>query len=125
MALLLVIPRSQTVPICDAPLPSYLGMKRLGSGMADVVRMSLNVWLVPEGDSSWEEIIDFKEDAKDKLWHFRRFLHELASKRQTEDEIRDDIELSLNEYSKAINLHNLKAGNSFVKVHVLPTIEVI
>ena len=48
-----------------------------------------------------------------------------ATKRQTEAEIRDDLEWSLNEYTKAMALHKIKASQSFVDVFVITPLEIL
>jgi hypothetical protein len=90
-----------------------------------VLRIVSNLFPEPDESCAWENVITFKSEMSDKLWHFRRFLHSLATKKQTEAEIRDDIEWTLNEYAKAMNIHQLKAGNSFVEVYVLSVIELV
>ncbi len=75
---------------------------------------------VPDESCAWQDILDFKRESHVKLWGFRRLLDTLATKPQTEDEIRDEIEWSLNEYTEAMKLHHLKAGTSFVEVYVIP-----
>jgi hypothetical protein len=53
----------------------------------------------------------------------RAFLRTLASKQQTEDEVKADIEWTLHEYTKAIHLHDLRADTGFFELYVIPTIE--
>jgi hypothetical protein len=49
----------------------------------------------------------------------------MATKKQSEAEIRDDIEWSLNEYAKAMEIHHIKASQSFVDVFVITPLEII
>ena len=93
--------------------------------MADIVTFAIESLPTPDDSCAWEDVFDFKEEMKAKLWGFRRFLYSLATKRQTEAEIKDDIEWSLNEYAKAMEIHHLKAGNSFMEVYVIPVVEVL
>jgi hypothetical protein len=58
-----------------------------------------------------------------KLWAFRRFLRGLAGTTKTEPEIRDEIEWSLNEYQRAMNLHRLKTTRSALELFVIPPLE--
>jgi hypothetical protein len=80
---------------------------------------------VPSDDCSWQDILDFKAETHKKQWGFRRFLRDLTTKRQTEAEIRDDIEWSLDEYTKAMKRHQLKTGTTFMDVYVLPALEIL
>lgn len=66
-----------------------------------------------------------RKEAHDKQWAFRRFLCTLGTKQQTEAEIRDDLEWSLNEYAKAMEHHRLKTSISFVDVFLISSVELL
>jgi hypothetical protein len=112
--------QTDLVPICFSDLEDD-GLDDLQT--KTVWSVGLDQFPVPGPGSAWEDVLNFKEEMRDKQWHFRRFLHSMISKKQTEAEIRDDIEWSLNEYTKAMKLHKLKAGESFIEVCVIPVIE--
>jgi hypothetical protein len=80
---------------------------------------------VPASNSSWPDVIDFKADLHDKQWRFRRWLYSLATKKLTEAEIRDELEWSLNQYTKAMEIHRIKSSQSFVDVFVISSLEII
>jgi hypothetical protein len=80
---------------------------------------------MPGMGSSWEDILAFREEMQDKKWTFRRFLKELATKNQTEAEIRDDIEWTMNEYRKAMEIHHLKTTHSFVDVFLIAPLGIV
>ena len=112
------------VPVCRDELPEYVNNS--GSPVnpcSTVLGVTLGSFPVPDESCSWQDIVDFKNENRDKLWDFRRFINVLATKNQTEAEISDDIEWTLNEYTKAMKIHHLKAGNSFMEVYVMPVIE--
>jgi hypothetical protein len=110
-----------TVPICWADLPA-----RTSSGAPTnaqtVVRVAVNSLPVPDDQCAWQDILDFRTEERDKLWAFRRFLR---TKAQTESEIQDDIEWTLNEYAQAMKVHNLKASQSFVDVFLIAPLEIV
>ncbi len=118
---------AEIIPICEEPFPSAVISAPAPEQFSrqQVLRVALNALPVPDEASAWQDIVDFKYNLHDKQWDFRRFLRTLASKKQTEAETRDDIEWTLNEYAKAMKLHNLKAGNSFVEVYLMPVVEII
>lgn len=89
----------------------------------EVMQVAMNYLPVPDPLSDWRDILEFKREMRDKAWHFRRFLHSMVNNKQTEAEVRDDLEWTVNEYTKAMKLHHLKAGNSFMEVYVIPIIE--
>jgi hypothetical protein len=80
---------------------------------------------VPGTDASWQDILDFKAEEFDKQWALRRFLNTLATKQQTEAEIRDDIEWCLSEYAKSMKIRHLNASNGFVEAYVIPALEIV
>jgi hypothetical protein len=91
----------------------------------DVIGVAFTSLPLPSDFCAWDDLLQFKAETRDKQWTFRRFLQTIATNRQTESEIRDEIEWSLNEYTKAMNLHHLKASNSFVDVFVITPLEII
>jgi len=113
------------VPLWTHDVPTYLLYGPNSKISVPVVNVAINSLPSIDDLSGWEEVLSFKNEGHDKLWNLRRFLHTLTTKKQTEAEIRDDMEWSLNEYAKAMKLHNLKAGNSFMEVYVIPVIEVL
>jgi hypothetical protein len=113
----------EAVPI--GPLPSVHTTGLPTSHDHQVLHAVSNMFPEPDDGCAWQDVIDFKFEMADKLWHFRRFLHTLATKKQTETEIRDDIDWTLNEYTKAMTIHHLKAGDSFLEVYVMPVIELV
>lgn len=74
---------------------------------------------------AFEDILNFKQELRDKHWNYRRFLKSLATKHLTESEIQDEIERMVNEYKKAMEIHHIKASQSFVDVFVISPLEII
>jgi hypothetical protein len=95
------------------------------TSIEEVLTVGIQALPVPDETSSWQDILDFKADMRDKLWGFRRFLNSLATKHLTEPEIRDDIEWTVHEYRKAMEVHRIKASQSFVDVFVISPLEII
>ena len=89
-----------------------------------MLRVALEALPAPDETCAWPDLLDFKAEAHDKQWAFRRFLSDLAAKRQSEAEIRDDIEWSLNEYRKAMEIHRIKSSQSLVDVFVISPLEI-
>jgi hypothetical protein len=93
--------------------------------MSDVLTVSVECLPIPDDSCAWQDILDFKAATNDKQWALRRFLYTLASKKQTQAEMRDDIEWSLNEYTRAMKIHHLKVSQSFVDVFIISPLEII
>jgi hypothetical protein len=80
---------------------------------------------IPDDSCSWQDILDFKAESRDKQWPFKRFLNTLAPKHQNEADIQDEIEWMLNEYRKAMEVHHIKVSWSFVDVFVTSPLEIV
>jgi hypothetical protein len=114
-----------SVPICQADLPDSLTQAVKPQTFHAVIHVALEAFPSPGDDCAWQDILDFKAEAKDKLWGFRRFLKTLATKQQSESEVRDDIEWMVSEYGKAMALHKLKVSKTLFEAYVIPAIEVL
>jgi hypothetical protein len=68
------------------------GPEEFSSSMQAVLSVATAMLPVPGEEASWIDILDFKSESQEKLWGFRRFLRTLATKKQSEAEIRDDLE---------------------------------
>jgi hypothetical protein len=90
-----------------------------------VLHVASKLFPLPDESCSWEDVFNFKAEMAGKLWNFRRFLRQLGSKNQTENETKDDLEWTLNEYKKAMEIHKLKASNTLLDVFVITPIEIL
>jgi hypothetical protein len=93
------------------------------SPMENAISAGFDVFPTPDETCALDDIFAFKNEMHDKAWSFRRFLKTLATKSQTEAEIRDDIEWTLNEYTKAMEHYRLKRSVNFMETYIIPTVE--
>ena len=115
-----------TVPICETQLPESLPEPTTSSKLChNVLSAALKTLPLPDETCSWEDILTFKAELHDKRWEFQRFLQTLATKVQSEAELRDEIEWMVNEYTKAMQIHHIKASQSFVDIFFISPLEVI
>jgi hypothetical protein len=115
-----------TVPICRSELPVLLNDAQLPSaGMQDILRVVLSSFPMPSDICSWQDILDFKAEMRDKQWDSRRFLQDLVTKKQTELQIRDDLDWSLNEYREAMTRQRIKIVTSALSACLVPAIDVL
>jgi hypothetical protein len=116
-----------SVPICRNPLPDSLfrNSPSVAARNKTVLAVAIDSFPAPDATCAWQDILDFKAELHDKHWGFRRFLNALATKQQSEAEIRDDIEWSLNEYTKSMDRFKIKRSVSFMKTYVIPAVEVL
>ena len=112
-------------PICLLPLPEYLLLNSIAQSKQTVLRVAFDALPIPGSECAWQDIIDFKAEGRDKKWNFHRFLRTLSTKEQTEPEIRDDIEWSLNEYAKAMKIHHIKASHGLVDAFLITPLEIL
>jgi hypothetical protein len=94
-------------------------------GAENVLSVALKALPAFHEDCAWDAILDFKSELKDKQWGLRRWLHSVATKNLTEAEVQDELEWLLNEYTKAMTIHHIKAAQSFVDVFVISPLEII
>ena len=113
-----------TVPVYDHEPPVGLESS-LREQIATTLSVGLSLMPVPGPCESWEDIMRFRDESHDKKWEFRRLLNRLATTKQNESEIRDDMEWSLNEYAKAMAIHKIKASQSFIDVFLVSPLEII
>jgi hypothetical protein len=117
-----------TVPICRAELPTSIsGGSAVGKVQTahDVLHIALKALPVPDETSSWEDILSFKADVKDKLWTFRMWLHDMSSKPQTAGELGERLDYMVRQYEIAMEMHGLKSSQSFLDVFVIAPLEII
>jgi hypothetical protein len=120
LADILPLPDSDVVPICETQLPELIKAPKPPSSSEVVLRVALAEMPIPDDTCAWQDILDFRIEKRGKVWDFRRFLHTLATKNQTEAEIRDDLDYSLNEYREAMKKRRLKIALSAVGACVIP-----
>jgi hypothetical protein len=111
------------VPLCQLLLPDPASAK---TDTQKILQVGIDAMpLLPEDTCAWQDIIDFKTDTHDKAWGFRRFLHSLATRNQSEGEVRDEIEWLVNEYGKAMEIHRIKVSHTLADVFVITPLEII
>jgi hypothetical protein len=117
----------KSVPIYRTEMPTILaqGTPESPNDIATVLSVAFEELPMPGMESSWEDILAFREEMKDKKWTFRRFLKDLATKKQAQAEIRDDIEWTLNQYREAMEVHRLKSAHSFVDVFLIAPLGIL
>ncbi len=118
---------SDNVPLCRRPLPDVL----LGftgqqpPAIETTLTIGLRALPLPDELSSIEDVLAFKNALRDKKWSFRRLLRQLATKQLTQAEIRDEVEYLAHEYRKAMEIHRVKASQSFLDVFIISPLEIV
>lgn len=119
--------KSDYTPICKLALPKVLptGGSARAMHYDPVLQVALNSFPMPDEDCPWQDILDFKIEMRDKQWHFRHFLSDLATKQQTTSEIKDHLRWSLNEYEQGMSRRKIKIVRSAVAAFVIPGADLI
>jgi len=114
----------ETIPLCTYDLPNATSSSPPET-LRDVAKVVMSSIPVPADDVAFADILHFRDEMADKRWNLRRFMHSLAGKRHSEAEIRDDIEWTLNEYTKAMANHQIKATHSFIETYLITPLEIL
>jgi hypothetical protein len=64
----------------------------LASSLRTALSVGFSCLPQPHELSAFEDILNFRQELREKQWGFRRFLKTLATKQLTEAEMRDEIE---------------------------------
>jgi hypothetical protein len=113
----------EVVPICEVDLPTELLNASYSSIMRDIVTVAIEKMPTPDDSCAWQDILDFKAEMHDKRWHFRRFLQSVATQKQSEAEMRDNIEWTLNEYAEGMKRCRMKVARSAIAAFLIPAVD--
>jgi hypothetical protein len=115
-------PNIDAVPVCQASLPSNL----LGNTSAGhVLSIAVEALPLPDQTCAWQDILDFRAELRDQRLDFRHWLKTLATKPQTDGELRDELEYTVSQYRRAMTVHKLQASQSAFEAYVIPAIEFV
>jgi hypothetical protein len=110
------------VPILSKALPLRIDAASVGAKpiMENVVRITLNAMPQPDDLTSWESIIEFREDAgsMQRLRGLRRWLSDMAKKPMSPREIVQELEYLLGEHEEHMRLHGMKANKGALETVV-------
>jgi hypothetical protein len=112
------------VPVCST-FPPIGKEDTEAHSLENVLRVTLKAMPLPGETCAWDDILDFKTEAYEQGWNLRRFLRTLATKKQTEGEIRDGIEWCLEQYSQAMKRRRWLTVKSAVTAFVVPAITLL
>jgi hypothetical protein len=109
--------------VVPEPPKRFLTADARPSSMETAVSVVVEEFPTPNEMCAWQDILDFKSELLDEHWGFRMFVKDLATKQQSEGEIRERLSYTLNQYSKLMKVNKIKERHSFVEVYVIPGIE--
>jgi hypothetical protein len=105
------IRRIDAIPIISGKLPE---LPRPSGGVEEVIKVAINHLPIPDDSTSWEQIIDFRNDPDTgvKFRRFRHWMNEIAKSTMTPIEIEQKLEYLLDEYQQHMEHHRMKTNAS-------------
>ena len=87
---------------------------------ADVAQIVINNLPLPDDTTSWEQIIDYRNDPGNQknLLALRRWIRKTSTEETSKAEIAEEIEWLMNEFQNHMKVHKIKANTETVEVIV-------
>lgn len=97
------------------------------SRKSDVLHIIIESLPIPDEQTSWEQIYDFKSDleSREKLYELRHWMMKMAKADLSANEIQEELEWLLHSYEKLMKLHCLKHKKGAIEVLVTSSAELI
>lgn len=91
--------------LLDIPSP-----ERKTSSTHDIVDITLNALPIPDDNTPWEQIIDFRNDseAKGKFVALKQWANKVARMQLEAHEVKDQLESLINDYQEHMKVHKIK-----------------
>jgi hypothetical protein len=82
---------------------------------------------LPDNSTPWEQIIDFRDDSKSRqhLISLRRWIRKLSSETLTTQEIHEELEYLINEFSKSMKLNKMKSNKRTIETLIKLPLELL
>lgn len=108
------------------PLPPVLRGTKGEFDSGDAVHVTINSLPVPDDDTSWEEIIEFRNDPDSIRKHvqLKVWVRELARGAVPRHEAAEKLEWLMHQYSHHMQIHRLKTKQGVLEAIVTTTAEV-
>jgi hypothetical protein len=103
--------RIDAYPIISGILPE---LQTQSASVEEVIRIGINQLPTPDDSTSWEQIMDFRNDpdTENKFLAFRNWRNEISRAKLTPLEIEQKLEWLLQEYQQHMELHRMKTNVS-------------
>lgn len=110
-------------PIFNSEFPQLHLQK---TGMEDVIDITINHLPIPDDSTSWEQIIDFRNDpdTEKKFLDLRNWMNEIARAKLTPLEIEQKLEWLLKEYREHLKVHHMKTNASTLETIIVTGAEI-
>lgn len=93
----------------------------------DVVTITLTSLPVPDEQTPWEQIIDYRNDpdSKEKFLDLRHWMSDVARSSLTPLEVEEKLEYLLSRYRRRMELHNIKINTTLFESVVVTSADVL
>jgi hypothetical protein len=114
----------------DAHLVTSLG-KVLSSGSDsdkhEVVEITLSSLPIPDDSTSWEQIIEYRNDpdSQSKFLALRNWMSEVVRAELTPAETEEKLEYLIDQYQQHMNLHRMKANVGVLETIATTSVEIL
>lgn len=90
------------------------------SSKSNVVQVVINSLPLPNNETPWEQIIDYRTDTETQklLYSLRRWISKISKQNLSPLEIEEEIESLINDFQEHMKLHKMKANTETVEVLV-------
>ena len=97
------------IPVASGKLPEL--PQQTGS-VEEVVKVVINHLPIPDDSTSWEQIMDFRNDldTQGKFLGLRNWMNDVARAKLTPLEVEQKLEWMIHDYQEHMNLHRMKAN---------------
>ena len=93
----------------------------------DVVRIALAALPIPDDETPWEQIIEYRSDptSQDKFLDLKNWMTEVARGDLTPPEVEEKLEYLLSQYRRHMDVHKMKSNTTMFETVVVTTADVL
>lgn len=97
------------------------------SNKSDVAQVVINKLPLPNDETSWEQIIDYRNDPETQkhLLSLRKWISNISTKNLSSIEIEDELESLINDFQEHMKLHRMKTNLETLEVMVKAPLEIL
>ena len=94
---------------------------------SDVAQIVINKLPLPNNETAWEQIIDYRNDPENQknLLSLRRWIRKISTEELSKGEIEEEIEWLMNEFQNHMKVHKLRANTETLEALVKAPLEII
>ena len=94
---------------------------------ADIAQIVINNLPLPDGTTSWEQIIDYRNDPENQksFLTLKRWIRKISTEELSKGEIEEEIKWLMNEFQNHMKVHKIKTNTETLEVIVKAPLEII